>query len=411
MSGSWGKGFIYRLLCVALIASAVGVVFDARAQETPEQIFTEFKQIVSGFPRGEQIASWEAFIMKYPDSPYVSEARAIIASLKSGRSPRTSTTSARTSRPRDDFDFGDDSADDGDIDAQDIDLDFVESTADRAASASGDESFFNEGGGAAGSGFDDTGFSNDGFEKPAGVQSDPSDKFFGDVEPSPAGKPNEKAKVERSANREERLGRRSPRRNSTHSWGSHTERSNLRRAYVIEVAPFAAMSPDEPYVRNTILGAHAGVHVGERWFAEAEVAGVIARQTALLLELKEIDAQPEVLMGHRFMFGAGGGYKLYTGPNAFDGGGHDIFARASMGFTYSDVEVCYENTDGIKCATPQVVSGFFPYGTVGVGYRYYFSPNLGLRADVRYRGVLEIVDANVHPRGNFQLNLGASFSF
>ena len=116
-------------------------------------------------------------------------------------------------------------------------------------------------------------------------------------------------------------------------------------------------------------------------------------------------------MSYKFLIGAGGGFKVYKGTNNFASGGHDLYVRAGGALILADVEVCRENDQGIKCAQPQIVSGWFPGGHVGLGYRFYFTQNLGLRAEMRYRGVLEIVDGEAAPRGNFQINLGASFSF
>ena len=50
----------------------LGIV-GAPEDQSPEVIFQEFVELVSAFTPEEQITAWEAFLQRYPDTPYAAE--------------------------------------------------------------------------------------------------------------------------------------------------------------------------------------------------------------------------------------------------------------------------------------------------------------------------------------------------
>ena len=181
----------------------------------------------------------------------------------------------------------------------------------------------------------------------------------------------------------------------------------------LEVAPFVGGAPGEPYIRHSMFGAQAGVHVGRYVVLEAEGAAFNATETPLLGSLRDLDATPEILSSHRYMMGGGVAFNLVSSGNELLGTSlrNDFFVRAGGGIISTDLEICYED-GGVKCAEPVYIDGAsFVTLNAGVGHRFYVMKWLAVRTDVRYRTVMELIDGVTRPRNNFQLNLGASVVF
>lgn len=181
----------------------------------------------------------------------------------------------------------------------------------------------------------------------------------------------------------------------------------------LEVAPFVGAAPGEPYIRHSMFGAQAGVHVGRYVVLEGEAAAFASTETPLLGSLRDLDATPEILSSHNYMIGGGLAFNLVSSGNELLGTSlrNDFFVRAGGGIVNTDLEICYED-NGVKCAEPFYINGAnFVTLNAGLGHRFYVMKWLALRTDVRYRTVLELIDGVTRPRNNFQLNLGASVVF
>lgn len=355
-----------RLLSGCAFALAFALAPDALAQSADEQNFREFQEIVGDFSTPEKIQAWEAFLQKYPSSSYVPQVRRIVSELK-GEVPAT------------------------------------------AASA------------------------------PARYTDDPDLDFLNDppapsMTPTPQPTPEFRAPPPRRAppTRTARAG------GSRQEWGDAASRDSRPESFTqagasraprplpagrrggvgkyghTEVAVFAGIAPDEAYVRNILVGMSATQRFGRTWGVSVEGYGASSSETPLLGSLRDIDAEPEVLAKYNFMAGAAAEANLLSAIDAVTGqipGRNDLYVRGGGGVLNADLEICKQEGSQ-RCAEPLFVSGVnFGYLTAGIGHRFYFTHWFAMRSEVRGRLVLELIDGNVTPRTNIQINLGPSFTF
>lgn len=366
------------LLLVA--ASTVPALAQNAAQD--EATFREFQQIVSDFSTGERIQAWEAFLQKYPSSTFVPKVKDIIAELRGEKRPAAASTSSLGSGGDPDLDFLDDP----------VPTPLAVRPTPRPMAtprpiATPTPQMSNP-------------FMDAGTGRPRTNTASADGFSWGDSGASDTGKPKPPREVAPRIPRDNRPPR------AMHGVGkaSHTE-----------VAVVAALAPTEDYVRNTLFGVTATQRFGRTYGLAVEVFGANSAETDMLRRLRTIGAEPEVISKINFIAGATAEANLLSAIDRVTGQipyRNDLYVRAGGGLVNSDLEICKEQPTGDPCASPLFIEGVnFGYFAGGAGHRFYATRWLTFRTEVRGRMILELIDGEMTPRSDVQINLGPTFIF
>lgn len=348
----------------------------AFAQSADETTFREFEQIVADFSPAEKIQAWEAFLQKYPKNGYVPKVREILSELK-GEKPVVRPAPKPTPFTTDpDLSFLNDPTPTPTPVARPVSTPKPAPTATPRPKQEPNP-------------FLDGGNSNQGTRTSS----------LGWGENASRSKPDEFARPPRGGNT------RTPRPPRARGVGkaSHTE-----------IALIGAFAPDETYVRHMMGGMSATQRFGRIWGIQIEAYGATSQETPLLRSLRTLDLEPEVISKFNFMAGASVEGNLLSAIDAVTGqipGRNDLFVRAGGGVVNTDLEICKQE-GGQQCADPLFIEGVnFGYFSAGLGHRFYVTRWMTMKTEVRGRLVFELIDGEMTPRGNIQLNLGPTFVF
>lgn len=391
------------------------------AQESEQ--YALFVDSAADLDTAEQIAMWEAFLLKYPRSPYLANARTKIAELK-GERPAPAPAPAPALPPP----------------ARKPAPARVASAKPAAAPADYDPdlAFLYEDGPAAAA--TPAPAPAPAVETPAPAPpapaaqrrpATPEAQFFATPEPPPAPRrakpsahsvwdapPSETASAsmwDEPAPAPRKKKKKESRELAMSGAGSRAPsvqprrqpRAAAQREWLdTEVAAFHSLSlVEDPYVHNSLTGVEVSRRFGRRLALEVEAAAAQSEETPALRSLRAEGRQPRVITKSNYAAGAG----VQLGILA-PGGRNDLFVLGGGGIVNSDVEACKKGD--AACETSLRFKGVnFSYATAGAGHRFYVTSRIALHTEVRSRFVFELVDGVTTPRSTYQVNVGPSFSF
>ena len=383
--------FPVRVAAAAAVSAALLVLVlaapaGAQNRTLDEQTFREFEQIVADFTTAERIQAWEAFLLKYPSSSFVPQVKRIIAELRGGGRPAPRPT-----------------PDPGTIPGSggDPDLDFLDEPAPAEPPPRPRRTPMPV---ATPTPAPPNPFMDAGTGRPRPSTTASASRFDWD---NPSGSSSSGSSVDNLSRRRTAAVRPPPTRRPPRTGG-------VGKATHTEVAFIAGFAPDEEYVRNVLFGMTAAQRFGRTWGVSVEAFGASNSETPLLRSLRNIGAEPEVISKYNFLAGATAEANVLSAIDAVTGqipNRNDVYVRAGGGIVNTDLEICKEE-GGQECAAPLFIQGVnFGYATAGIGHRFYFTPWLTFRSEVRGRIVLELIDGKTSPRSNIQINVGPTVVF
>lgn len=406
-----------------------GSLFLAAVQPTAQEAeqYSIFYDAAADLDSAGQVSTWEAFLKKYPRSPFAAKARENIAELRGERppaaapAPKPAPVRIASTKP---------AAAPADYDP---DLAFLYEDAPapaattnkavsapvgiatpepeptpaprpvakpRPAPAPAEPSFFGSSESEA------VNAQTSAWEAPAPPASSGS-PWDDAPAPAPAAAPRKKSK---SRSSEVAMASPSPKSSRVASAAPRPQRQPRPVARGewrdTEIAAFHARSFGEQYVQSSLTGLEVSRRFGGRFAVEVEGAAAASEETDTLRTLRAQGRQPVVIT--KFNFAAGGGVQFGV---LAPGGRNDLFVLAGGGVMNSDVEVCKKTTEGAPCETVYFKGINFDYAMAGVGHRFYVTSRIALHTELRGRYVFEKVDGATNPLGTFQLNIGPSVSF
>lgn len=431
-------------IAALFLAGSLSLLSAPRAAAaTPQESeqYALFVDSAADLDKAEQIAMWEAFLLKYPRSPYAANARATIAELKGERpapapakalpapAPKPAPAKVASAKP---------AAAPADYDP---DLAFLYEDAPAKAPAPKAVATPEAAPAPAPEVFTTPEPAPTPVAKPRAAAT-PEPSFFA-PEPTPeprrappaaaaasvwdapaespsssasmwdepAPSPRQEKKRKKAESRELAMASANPPRSSAAR--PRPPRPATQGAWLdTEVAVFRSLSyvdasapGAEQYVQSAFTGVEVSRRLGSRLSLEVEGAAAESVETAELRTLRAQGRQPRVIT--KFNFAVGGGAQLGV---LAPGGRNDLFVLGGGGIVNSDVEACKKGD--AQCETSLKFDGVnFTYAMAGVGHRFYATSRIAFHTELRTRIVFEKVDGATNPRNALQLNVGPSFSF